>query len=248
MAGQSGLPAPTGLRRTGRLAAWGTAALLAAFATASPAAAGTPLMVGSALSFDGVKVEITSCSFTLPGWFTLGCGLGGFEMSGSTAADGSAQLVIDGIGNQPIYSYTGRGTWSGTYFDLQVTERITTTRPGATIDGATFSMVASSTSNRRSAITGSANLSGPAGSPIDTLSIDLRKPSDTSGLFSGVSTLNVTKDLRVTTSNLGGVNTLILSSVTQSFHFAPEPASIAVFLVGTAGLGLLRRRARRRRG
>lgn len=248
MAGQSGLSAPIGWRRAGRLSAWGAAALLGMLAAAHPAAAGTPLMVGSTLSFDGVTVEITGCSYRLPGAWSQNCGVNDFEMSGSTAADGSAQVVIDGAGTQPIYSYTGRGTWSGTYFDLQVTERITTTIPGAKIDGATFSMVAASTRNRPSQITGTADLSTGYCDPIDTLSINLRHPSDGTGTFSGVSTLNVSKDLRVYTSNLGGWNTLVLSSVTQSFHFAPEPASIAVFLVGATGLGLLRRRSRRHRG
>ena len=57
-------------------------------------------------------------------------------------------------------------------------------------------------------------------------------------------TIQVNKDISIA-GNPSAVDTLTLSEVTQRFHKAPEPASIAMLLVGLAGLATARRRLRR---
>jgi hypothetical protein len=63
--------------------------------------------------------------------------------------------------------------------------------------------------------------------------------------FTGQNMLTMIKDINDKTASGTGSNPMILTSVTQSWVQAPEPASIVLMLSGVASLGALRLRRRR---
>lgn len=238
-----------------------TALALVVFGSAWPAGAVSLWSggVGGSVTANGVTISVASCSLKLGGSNQSSCSVLNAEMVVVTGTD--AQIKIGGNGGTDLFStanIVGTANERNGLNDMNVTLDVTYAAGlinyvGATLTGAvtgtatnaikTKELAYVSLSETFSGVVGATNIVGLslAALPANTFSGTV---SANSGTFTGVHTLQVTKDIRLDPTGLKGVDSLSLSNVTQTFKKVPEPAAIAILLVGLGGLAVARRRRR----
>lgn len=213
---------------------------------------GTGAGTGAVFSVDGLNISVTGCSVKIASVnqsCTNASGAALYQLTYSTASNG-AQLLINGVAgvNSAGSNIFSAAAGTGLY-DLHFTLSVSSIVPKTTVSSATMTLAGSAKTSGGAAATGDYNyvsggetLTGTSGT-LTSLSTSLNGPTQT-GTFAPVTSFNVSKDLKLDTSNPGvGVgDTLVLSSVRQIYSPAPEPAAIGVFLVGLVGLGAVRQR------
>ena len=218
-----------------------------ASAFAPQPASAVSLLNGSALSANGLNIVVSNCQLTLAGVAQSDCSAGNLEIIAD--AGPGASIRIQGAGGGNIFS---AALGSGLY-DVNFKLDITAINPGTTITSAALAMFGSTTGTPSFPYnllpTGSYVSVGetvvPFGGPSQNMSVNLGAATSSSVSFAAVTSLSVTKDLKLNAA-VPGVGTLTLSHVTQSYLPAPEPATIGLLLVGAGGIIAARQRRRRR--
>ncbi len=225
--------------------------------------------VGGSVTIGGLTIKVTSCTAKIGGsnlTTTLGgCGILNLQLI--TVAGTNPQIEILGASSGPIFSTantittaTGSKISEGAGLDdLAIVLTITSSTKTVNNVGATLTGSVSGTGTTATKNTELTDISMgetiASASPSETGSISgLSLSSLPSGTYSGsvsastalalpTASFTVTKDIRLA-APVGGVDTLVLSNVIQTYK-TPEPASIALFLVGFGGLIAVRRYRRR---
>ncbi|MDR3538247.1 MAG: PEP-CTERM sorting domain-containing protein [Acetobacteraceae bacterium] len=192
---------------------------------------------------DNLTITVTSCLLTIGGVSQSG-GCTGQEMV-AVASPSGAEIKIDALGGGTLFSMTSLGGTSTAYDDLQVTLSIAQTASRTTVSSAAITLNGTAPSADLAKVTGGETVTAN-GTALPTMFPTLAAPNDSIS-FGPVGTLSVSKDIRVSTQGVNAGDVLTLSSVTQLYSPAPEPAAIGAFLVGLVGLGAVRRRAPARR-
>lgn len=220
---------------------------------AAPTASAVGLMVGNSFTSNGLNIEVTGCSYSVAS-SVVGCGSGTlldpYKFEIQAAAGPGATLNITGVGGGNLLT-ASLGT---SRLDLSIDLLITAINPGTTVNQVSMGMSGSAScttcpgfpfSPIGRAVTMGENFTPNAQPTVALTAVNLTDPNRTSSVFTSVSSLSVHKDIAVR-GDLAGVGTLVLSYVSQSYLPAPEPASIALFSVGAAGLVAVRRRRARK--
>ncbi len=227
--------------------------------------------VGGSVTVGGLTIKVTSCTAKIGGTnltTTLGgCGILNLQLIALPVVGGNVQIEILGASSGPIFSTANNiTTATGTHIlenaglnDLAVVLSITSSTKtvnnvGATLTGSVSGTGSTATKNtERGNISMGENIA--SASPLETASISgLSLSSLAAGVYSGsvsastaltlpTANFTVTKDIRMSPT-IGGVDTLVLSNVIQTYK-TPEPASIALMLVGLGGLAAARHYRRR---
>ena len=227
--------------------------------------------VGGSVTVGGLTITVTSCTAKIGGTNltqTLGgCGILNLQLIALPVVGGDVQIEIIGSSSGPIFSTASTiTTATGTKIseksgldDLAVVLSITSSTKtvnnvGATLTGSVSGSGSTSTKNTERANISMGETIASA-SPAETASISgLSLSALASGVYSGsvsastaltlpTANFTVTKDIRLSPT-VGGVDTLVLSNVIQTYK-TPEPASVALLLVGLGGLVAARRYRRR---
>eukprot|EP01012_Entosiphon_sulcatum_P032211 TRINITY_DN40987_c0_g1_i1.p2 TRINITY_DN40987_c0_g1~~TRINITY_DN40987_c0_g1_i1.p2 ORF type:complete len:251 (-),score=32.50 TRINITY_DN40987_c0_g1_i1:126-878(-) len=223
---------------------------LVCLGTAQPAAAlssgAAGLFVGSTLTANGLTFQVTTCLVHLGTASTVACPTGGsatYEMIQSAGA--GSTIKIQGIDGGDIFSNISNAA-SG-FYDLNVIFQVTAALGTTMVNN--VAMTASSTlTNNGGGTATSALAMGESGTAPGFTPFTVNGYGLTSGstavnpIFPATTSFNVNKDLKITSNQVLGADTVSLHYVTQTFTPAPEPISAALVLSGLAGLAYVRRR------
>jgi len=166
-----------------------------------------------------------------------------------TASRGTVNVTIEAWdGNTPVPPVLSCGpitSCSGGY-DLDVDLTVVTNDSSNTLTGASAALAGSASPGLASDVTGTETIQDVYLDTLCTLNVNLAtSPSPVCGTFAGQNYLSVSKDFALSLNGVTNGSALQLTSLTESFTRAPEPASIASLLAGIVGLAAMRRKRRR---
>jgi hypothetical protein len=208
------------------------------------------LTVGDFLTLKGLEISVTSVSCTDGGGACPDLFLAPTSGPGATVTIEAATGNIAGTSTlQPIFSYTcaTAGSCSGTY-DLTVGLDVQEIGSGH-LTGVAGSIAGSANPSSDDTFVhlGETVMDANTFNPLCNESgVNPGSPSFSCSFASTPSTfISIDKDIGMSVGSLPTGGKLMLTSVTQSFTPAPEPASLATLLAGVFALGAVRRSRRR---
>ena len=212
------------------------------------------LMNGSVLSMNGLNLTVSNCTLILAGWQQTSCAAGNLSLQAVSGGRGTVSYQIAGNGGGAngtnIFSAVGGGSHNSGLYQLSFTLGVATNQPGSTVSSANLTTYGSDNYGCwrycDSTVTTSQSFSVAAGG--GNLKADLLSAPAASLILAKASAFTINET--VTMNSFGpeqyaehhDKETIVLSSVRQTFATAPEPATITLLLVGIGGLAVVRRR------
>ena len=186
--------------------------------------------------FDGLTFTVTGCSLTV-GDAASNCGNAAQMIAVSTS--NGATIEFQGVGGGDLHD-DGNGNQYPSW-DLQFSLAVTSSGTRHDITSIQATMAGSSPGGHTSDATTTVNSYSPAFSP--NLSLNLGNPTGTSTYSSSPTAPPVSMNVDLNVAAHQGY-TITFGSAMFRYSPAPEPASIALVVVGLGAVGLIRRRSR----
>jgi len=228
----------------------GVGALLLALSVPGHQAGAVGLQNTSVLTLDHMTATVGSCVYTLNGVTQASCGTNNAELI-ATLGGTYMSMTVDKAGGGVLWDSIQKSVANPNpsfeiAFTLTLARDVGNTTAYVTSDAATLfaSQTGGPASNLDLITASNTNLPSPAAS------INLTGSSP-GPIFSGWSTqasnFTYNVDMKLDATNIALGNTLTLNRLVMQLKPAPEPASVGIFLVGLAGLRIMRRGRNRRR-
>jgi len=199
----------------------------------------------ASLSLYGFTFAVSSCSLEISGTSESSCSGHNLELeSVSTGRDTITIELAPAAGSYALQSTNGAMT--SLSYTLTATQQTGATQFSA-------AMLATTGSNAYTCKSGgcSTTYSGAvssSGTNFLTVALAQNQTTNSSSLYSQSPSVNgfvVQENVTLDGNNLANGSTLALSTLAMTMHTTPEPASVAILLVGLGSLAVARRRRRR---
>jgi hypothetical protein len=201
---------------------------------------------GASLSLYGFTFAVSSCSLEISGTSESSCSGHNLELeSVSTGRDTITIELAPTAGSYALQSTNGAMT--SLSYTLTATQQTGATQFSAATLATTGSNAYSCPFHQSCSTTYSGAVSS-SGTNFLTVALAQNQTSNSSSLYSQSPTVNgfaVQENVTLDGNNLANGSTLALSTLAMTMHTTPEPASVAILLVGLGSLAVARRRRRR---
>jgi hypothetical protein len=226
--------------------------MLIASTSGAWAATSTEVFAGATISLNGLTLTVLSnpslCTLSYAGKSACSS-TDGIYLQGVAAGKDLVSFELVGASSGPAFSLA-KGSTADASMSFQYT--VTTDEPStATFGNGSLTLngtTSSSTTNKHVTAAEAFSANAPSAAPTGLTGFNLFLDSSATSQSAGptgftnspeLKTFTITDTINLTPSSIAGVS---LISLVNTFHTAPEPASITVLLLGLGGLAFVRRR------